>query len=45
MIDDGEGGRKVGWRVYGKGSVTLYRGGKPTIFRTGESFQDDFVSP
>jgi len=44
MIDDGEGGRKVGWRVYGKGSVTLYRGGKLTIFTTGEGFQDDFVS-
>jgi cyanophycinase len=44
MIDDGEGGRKVGWRVYGKDSVTLYRGGKPTIFTSGVSFQDDFVS-
>jgi hypothetical protein len=45
MLDDGEGGRKVGWRVYGKGSVTLYRAGQPTILSRGESFRDDFMLP
>ncbi|GAC1349195.1 MAG: hypothetical protein NVSMB27_20030 [Ktedonobacteraceae bacterium] len=44
MIDDGQGGRKVGWRVYGKGSVTLYRGGQRVVYQRGESFQDGFVS-
>lgn len=42
MIDDGEEGRKIGWRVYGEGAVTLYRGGKPTVYKAGESFNDDF---
>ncbi len=26
MLDDGEAGRKRGWRVYGQGAVTIYRG-------------------
>ena len=43
MLDDAEGGRKTGWRVYGQGSVTLYRGGKPTVYRTGQSFTDNFT--
>jgi cyanophycinase len=38
MIDDGDGSRKVSWRVYGQGAVTLYRGGQPTEYKTGESF-------
>jgi cyanophycinase len=42
MLDDGQEGRKVGWRVYGKGAVTLYRKGKPTVHRSGESFNEDF---
>jgi cyanophycinase len=42
MIDDGEKDRKIGWRVYGQGAVTLYRGGKPTVYKAGESFNDDF---
>ena len=51
MIDDGdegnegnegEAGRKKSWRVYGEGAVTLYRKGKPTVFRAGETFRDDF---
>jgi len=42
-IDDADGGRKTGWRVYGQGSVTLYRDGKPTLYRTGQEFQDDFL--
>lgn len=42
MLDDGQEGRKVGWRVYGKGAVTLYRKGKPTVHRPGESFNEDF---
>jgi cyanophycinase len=35
MLDDGAGGR---WRVYGKGAVTLYRGGQGVVYREGESF-------
>jgi len=42
MLDDGPEGRKVGWRVYGKGSVTLYHHGKSTVYRSGESFIKDF---
>ncbi len=42
MLDDGDAGRKVGWRVYGEGAVTTYRNGEPTIYEAGESFQDDF---
>ena len=42
LLDDGEEGRKVGWRVYGQGAVTLYRRGQPKVYRAGESFKDDF---
>jgi cyanophycinase len=42
MLDDGDEGRKIGWRVYGQGAVTLYRHGQPTIFRAGESFSEQF---
>src|SRR5579859_2705173 len=44
MLDDGSGGRKASWRVYGQGAVTLYRAGQPTVYRSGESFTDDFQS-
>lgn len=43
MLDDGDAGRKRGWRVYGAGSVTLYRGGQATVYRAGEAFEDDFI--
>lgn len=43
MLDDGKAGRKIGWRVYGQGSVTLYRNGQPVVYRTGESFNDSFI--
>lgn len=43
MLNDGDAGRKRGWRVYGQGSVTLYRGGHATTYRAGETFDDDFV--
>ena len=43
MIDDGEDGRKIGWCIYGQGAITLYRGGKPTEYRSGEGFKDDFL--
>lgn len=43
MLDDGDAGRKRGWRVYGQGAVTIYRGGKPTVYRAGEAFEDDFI--
>jgi cyanophycinase len=43
MLDDGDEGRKVGWRVYGQGAVTLYRRGQSKVYRTGESFREDFL--
>lgn len=43
MIDDGPGGRKTGWRVYGGGSVTIYRDGAPTVYHAGETFDDTFA--
>lgn len=42
MLDDGNEGRKVGWRVYGQGAVTLYRSGQREVYRTGEHFRGDF---
>jgi cyanophycinase len=42
LLDDGEEGRKIGWHVYGQGSVSIYRNGLPTVFKTGEHFVDDF---
>ncbi len=45
MLDDGKAGRKIGWRVYGQGTVTLYRNGQPTVYRTGESFNASFTVP
>jgi cyanophycinase len=38
MIDDGDRTQGTPWRVYGKGAITLYHDGKPTIYRNGESF-------
>jgi len=43
MLDDGENSRKVGWRVYGQGEITLYREGKPDVYHTGERFNDNFL--
>lgn len=43
ILDDGDEGRKVGWRVYGQGAVTVYRRGHPTIYGSGKSFGDDFL--
>lgn len=40
MID--EGGAKNGWRVYGRGAVTIYRKGQPTVYTAGQEFRDDF---
>ena len=42
LIDVGEEGRKIGWHVYGQGSVSIYRNGLPTVFKTGEHFSDNF---
>ena len=44
MLDDGPGEKRASWRVYGQGAVTLYRNGKPTVYRAGASFNDSFVS-
>lgn len=44
MLDDGQAGKKIGWHVYGQGAVTLYRNGKPAVYHTGESFDDDFMA-
>src|SRR5947209_7548869 len=43
MLDDGDEGRKVGWRVYGQGAVTLYRRGQARAYRSGEEFKDNFL--
>ena len=43
MLDDGDEGRKVGWRVYGQGTLTLYRRGQPKMYGAGESFREDFL--
>jgi cyanophycinase len=43
MLDDGDAGRKTGWRVYGQGAVTLYRDGVPTVYGSGEAFTDKFA--
>jgi len=43
ILDDSENGRKVGWRVYGQGEITLYRDGKIAVYHRGERFNDDFL--
>jgi cyanophycinase len=43
MLDDGDPGKKEGWRVYGQGAVTLYHDGVPVIYKSGASFTDNFV--
>jgi cyanophycinase len=43
VLDDAGNGSKMGWHVYGHGAVTIYRDGKPAVFRTGERFNDDFL--
>jgi cyanophycinase len=43
MLDDSDGGRKTGWRVYGQGAVTIYHNAQPTVYNAGESCIDDFV--
>ncbi|MEO8970305.1 MAG: cyanophycinase [Ktedonobacteraceae bacterium] len=37
-----EGGDKTNWRVYGRGAVTIYRKGQPTVHTSGQAFHDDF---
>lgn len=43
MLGDDGVGSKTGWRVYGQGSVVVYRAGKPTIYRSGEGFASDLL--
>lgn len=43
MLDDGDGERKTVWRVYGQGTVTIYREGRPTVHMAGEEFTDNFL--
>jgi cyanophycinase len=38
MLDDGDGARKHAWRVYGQGTVTLYRHGQPIAYHSGQQF-------
>ena len=45
MLDDSGTERKTGWRVYGQGSVSVYRAGKSALYHSGESFKDNFLSP
>ncbi len=42
MLDDGEAGRKAGWRVYGQRSVAVYRNGLPVMYHEGDTFIDNF---
>ena len=42
LLDDGDAGRKTAWHVYGQGTVTLYRNGSPTVYKTGTTFTDNF---
>ena len=42
MLD--EGGDKMNWCVYGRGAVTIYRKGQPTVYTLGQQFHDDFSS-
>lgn len=43
MLDDDGTERKTGWRVYGQGSVAVYRAGKPAVYTHGETFRDNFL--
>lgn len=38
MIDDGDKAHGTPWRVYGEGAITVYHDGKPTVYRSGASF-------
>ncbi len=42
MIDNEE--RKKIWTVYGQGTVTLFRKGKATVYKAGETFTDSFLT-
>ncbi len=35
ILNDGSGGA---WNVYGRGTATIYRGGKPTVYSPGQTF-------
>ena len=43
LLDDGPGGRKASWRVYGQGCVTIYRHGQPLVYGPGQQFDDTFL--
>ena len=43
MLDEDGTERKTGWRVYGQGSVSVYRAGEPAIYASGETFRDNFL--
>jgi cyanophycinase len=42
MIDDGAGGKRRDWNVYGQGTVTRYRNGIPTVYNAGQRITDSF---
>ncbi len=42
LIDDGDGGKKIHWNVYGQGGVTLYRHGVPVRYNVGQRLIDTF---
>lgn len=42
ILDDADGGKKIGWHVYGQGGVTVYGKAKPTVYMAGQTFKDDF---
>jgi len=43
MLDDGSGVRKVSWRVYGQGAVTIYHRGQPAVHGSDQQFDDAFL--
>lgn len=42
IVDDGEGGKKIDWNIYGQGGVTLYRHGLPVRYNVGQRLIDSF---
>lgn len=43
IIDDATHERQTGWRVYGQGTVTVYRRGQASVYQSGENVQDTFM--
>jgi cyanophycinase len=42
MLDDAGPNRKADWRVYGQGTISVYRNDSALVYHTGETFTDSF---